>query len=257
MPGLTSAAAYRGVPTVISNVPEIFYVSDGAQLAARADGEAAAIPFERCEPVRNFAAWKGKRNYAGAYWTATNPGHVGFESLFERTNLMLLDFAADTTHLCSQPMWIVWPKGSRPSSHAPDYFARLRNGDGLLVDVRPASRIDEDVERTFSATAELCAAIGWKYSVMSEPDPVVASNVSLLSAYSRPWMGVPDADLEAILSVFSVPRPLDAACDRLEQIGFMPALPLIYNLLWRHLLSTNLAVVLSKSSLVWAERKIA
>ncbi len=45
--------------------------------------------------------------------------------------------------IASQPFWLFWDDetSGRRRSHAPDYFARLVDGRGLVVDCRPAERI--------------------------------------------------------------------------------------------------------------------
>ena len=92
---------------------------------------------EDARPAREFAAWPGKRNYEGLWWSSTNRAHVAFESLLERDALLWFDWDQDVTAISSQPVAFLWPRGT-PSqrSHVPDYFVRLANGDGKLIDAR-------------------------------------------------------------------------------------------------------------------------
>jgi hypothetical protein len=36
----------------------------------------------------------------------------------------------------SQPFWLHWSDGGRMRRHAPDFFARLAGGRGVVIDVR-------------------------------------------------------------------------------------------------------------------------
>ena len=47
----------------------------------------------------------------------------------------------------TQPFWLHWPTGSGWRRHAPDFFARLDGGGGVVVDVRADDRIrDRDAQ---------------------------------------------------------------------------------------------------------------
>ena len=102
-----------------------------------------------------------------------NRGHVGFESLYERTALMMLDREPSVVAIFSQPMWIFWPGRPSPRSHAPDFFIRHSNGDGEIVDMGPHDRIDDVTIQGFEATRRLCDQEGFHYLVMSDLKPVL------------------------------------------------------------------------------------
>lgn len=55
--------------------------------------DALSVAFETVSPVRSFVRYRGQRSNTGLWWSASNGGHVGFESWLERDHLMLLDFA--------------------------------------------------------------------------------------------------------------------------------------------------------------------
>ncbi len=76
--------------------------------------------------------------------------HVGFESWLERDRLMLPDFDPGVVGIASQPVLAVVDRGQRPDPLASDYFARLSDGRGLVVDVRPPDRIKPPVTRSRS-----------------------------------------------------------------------------------------------------------
>lgn len=151
-----------------------------------------AVPFEDCAPVRPFPSWQRKRHYSGRFWMSRGERHVAFESLAERSCLLELDRLPAVLRVASQPMWIRW-SGNDPADHAPDYFVRLTDGEGLLVDVRPRSLIDDVATRQFDRTAAFCAAQGWQYAVHDSESAVRDANLRFLSRYRDASWQLPDA----------------------------------------------------------------
>ena len=94
-------------------------------------------------------------------------------------------------------MWIRWPAHER--SHAPDYFARLADGSGLLVDVKPRELTKEKDHAVFDLTRRLAGAMGWTYQVFDEMPGAFESNLRFLLRYRDPqWLeGVELAQLRA------------------------------------------------------------
>lgn len=193
--------------------------------------------FERVSPVRVVRAVRGQRNFAGAWWLASTGAHVGFESWLERDHLMGLDFDPAVVGVASQPFWLSWSSSGRPRRHAPDYFARLRDGTGVVVDVRPDDRIRASDAEAFAVTAQACESVGWQYRRVGAIDPVWAANVRWLAGYRHPRCL--DAGRAAqLLEVLSAPLPLSDAAglvgDRLA------VLPVLFHLLWTGVLVADL-----------------
>src|SRR6202171_6431941 len=120
---------------------EVSYVScDGAEHRVPL-AQAWAVPLEQGLPVRRFTSRKGQRHLSGLWWSATTGRHVGFESWLERDHLLHLDFDQSVVGIASQPFWLHWTDESGKSvSHAPDFFARRRDGSSVVVDCRPVER---------------------------------------------------------------------------------------------------------------------
>src|SRR5260370_18673108 len=109
------------------------------------------VRFEEALPVRPFRFEKGLRSFAGWWYFATASAHVGFESWLERDHLMLMDFDPAVRAVSSQPFWLRWRDGeARVRRHAPDFFAPLASGTGVVVDMCPADRIPERGAETFA-----------------------------------------------------------------------------------------------------------
>lgn len=154
------------------------------------DGRGRDEPLERCwpvrfeevRPVRAFGSFRGQRHFSGLWWSATTARHVGYESWLERDRLMILDFDPTVVGLSSQPFWLRWPGGR----HAPDYFARLACGTGVVIDVRADDRIRPDDADKFAAMAAACGQVGWRYQRLGTPDPVLMANLRWLAGYRHP-----------------------------------------------------------------------
>ena len=213
--------------------------------------------FERVPPVRAFGSFKGQRHFSGAWWLATTGEHVGFESWVERDRVMLLDFDPDIVGVSSQPFWLSWQdRDGATVRHAPDYFVRGRDGSVLVVDVRPDERVRPRDEAVFSATAQVCAAVGWDYQRVGCVDPVLAANLRWLSGYRHPRCSnasCAERILEAVSGPVTLAQAADRAGDRLA------ALPSLFHLLWTGAVAVDVASgPLSLASIIWrAEARAA
>ncbi len=95
------------------------------------------------------------------WWSATAGVHVGYESWLERDHVMLLDFDSRVTAIAAQPFWLRWrDDAGRSRRHAPDLFARLADGSGVVIDVRPDERIEQKDAEAFDATGKACGLAG-------------------------------------------------------------------------------------------------
>jgi len=231
---------------------EVDYVDAGAVRHHLPLVQAAALPFEYASPARSFASWRGQRNNTGWWWFSTTGEHVGFESWLERDHVMLLDFDASVTRVASQPFWLRWTQDGKKRSHVPDYFVKLADGTGLVMDCRPADRIPSRDAQAFAVARRACDEVGWRYRLVHDPDPVYAANVRWLAGYRHPRHRH-DEVAEAVLDAFSEPRSLFSGARACGET--MASLPVIYHLLWCGELTTDLTVVLSPQAVVstgWA-----
>lgn len=182
-------------------------MTDETRMLARLDGRMANAPLsaalasltlESALPVRAFFSWQGKRNYEGRWWSSTVRSHVGFESFLERDFLLSADYDRDVVGVASQPFAFLWPRrtdGAR--GHVPDFFVRLRDGTGRVVDVKPAGRV-RSAERQFGLTREACEAAGWDYEVFTGLTEPRASNLRWLAGYRQDRFA-PDGTAAAVL----------------------------------------------------------
>jgi hypothetical protein len=195
------------------------------------------VRFEDAPPVRSFPSVRGQAHFPGLRWSATSGRHVGYESWLERDHAMLLDFDLAVVGYSSQPFWLRWHDGRRRRRHAPDFFVRLIDGKGVVVDVRADDRIEVRDAEAFAATERACAEVGWRFRRVGVLDPVFAANVRWLAGYRHPRC-YRSAVATQLLEVFAQPRGLfDGAAAAGSRLG---VLPVLYHLMWLQLLVTDL-----------------
>ena len=210
--------------------------------------QAWAVPLEQGLPVRRFTSRKGQRHLSGLWWSATTGGHVGFESWLERDHLLHLDFDPSVVGIASQPFWLHWTAGAgKPVSHAPDFFARRRDGSAVVVDCRPVERRRPRDVAKFDATARACVLAGWEYRLLGAADALVTANLRRLAGYWHPRHHLPET-VEVLRRVFATPMPLmvgaEAAGDPIA------VLPVWAHLLWCQELTIDLSTPLHQATLV-------
>jgi len=150
---------------------------------------------------------------------------------------MMLDFDPQVVAFSSQPFWLSWPETGKMRRHAPDYFARLVDGTGVVVDVRPRDLVDEAAAEVFAFTAQVCEAVGWQFRHVGDLDQPYRVNLRWLARYRhRRCHRAPAAD--RLREVFAEPLPLFAGA---EMAGDrLAVLPVLYHLIWRHELAADL-----------------
>lgn len=237
-----------GVTGVRSGGVEVGYVTgDGVECRAEL-ADAWMVAFESCLPVRRFPSYKGQKHFSGRWWSATMGRHVGYESWLERDHLMLLDFDPTVVGVASQPFWLFWTTElGKTRSHAPDYFARLVDGEALVVDCRPVERIKPKDAATFAATRTMCEQVGWRYQVVGATDGIMTRNVRWLAGYRHPRHYLVTV-AAALRDVFAEPTGLLAGA---ELVGDpIAVLPVLFHLLWRHDLTAKLSTPLHPDTVV-------
>jgi hypothetical protein len=155
-----------------------------------------AARFEDVPPVRRFPSYQGQRSFSGLYFAVCMNRHVGFESWLERDQLTMLDFSPQVRAFSAQPFWLLWSCQGRARRHAPDFFVRLRDGTGVVVDVRADDRIGPEDADVFEVTAVACASVGWGYRRVGALDPGAGGEHAVagwVSASSLRAGAVPDS----------------------------------------------------------------
>ena len=211
--------------------------------------------FQKNTAKRVGVKYQGRRNFHGSYWFSSTARHVRFESGFEQTALLVLDFDGDVAAIAAQPFLIDFGRKSSPSTHVPDFFFVRRDGTQSVLDVRPATRIDEKGMNSFLATREVCANVGWTYDVFAWIDPTYLSNIQWLARY-RHLRNAPPAEVECLLlDSYEQPKPISEVVAELSQCHPARVTAWSYHLLWKRALSTNMRTPLSVQHLIQTARR--
>jgi len=160
---------------------------------------------------------------------------------------MALDFDADVVGFSAQPFWLFVHVDGQRRSHAPDFFARHRDGGATVVDCRPDHRIKPRDAAVFAATARACAEVGWSYRRFGALDEVLAANLRWLAGYRQARFAVPEK-VQRLHAVFAIPRPMMVGAAR---CGPVPAvLPVLFHEMWHQRLRVDgLGTPLSETSI--------
>jgi hypothetical protein len=229
-----SAAAVRSVIPAF----EVGFTDGAGGCCSGPLGELWSTPFERVAPVRSFPSFRGQASFSGLYYAATMDAHVGFESWLERDVAMMLDFDPEVVAFSSQPFWLAWAQDGEQRRHAPDYFARLADGTGVVIDVRPDDRIEPRDAEAFAATERACREVGWVFQRTGGPGAVLVANVRWLAGYRHRRCRREDV-AGMLTGVFAEPKPLmGGARGAGDPVG---VLPVLYHLLWKQVLVTDMA----------------
>lgn len=244
----------RALPVNTTDRPRLLVRLDSSIENLELSTRLAEMSFEDAAAIRQFFSWPGKPNYEGLWWSSTARHHLCFESLMEAEYLMAADYDSNVVAIAAQPMAFLWPRNRRPRrSHVPDFFLRLRNGDGCVVDVRDARRVEADQDQ-FALTRAVCTRIGWKYQLFTGIESsVVRSNLRWLSGY-RHDRHSPDARVRtAIHDAFRGGDSLGVgSCEAARVVGHDRDVVLanVFHLIWIHELAVDLHTPLSTQAQV-------
>jgi hypothetical protein len=250
-----SKTCFRSLPRNVTDRTRVLQRLHGAVRNDSVSPEVASLPTEGALPIRQFFSWPGKRNYEGMWWSSTNRAHVEFESLLEREYLLAADVAVEVVGIAAQPLALLWPHNTMGQrDHVPDFFVRLGNGDGRLIDVRHPDRVEKSAAQ-FALTRAVCNEIGWQYELFTGLPRDRSQNLRWLAGYRQDRHAPDGATAEAIRHCFTTPVTLQTG---LRQASTSTGQPLnivtanVLHLLWRQLLSADLGTPLSMNSEVWA-----
>ena len=135
--------------------------------------------------VAKFRWAKRQKHYSGTYWSATEHGHVIYESRLELARLLHADFDTSVNRIVAQPFLLNAKDGGQARRHIPDFLLITDTG-AVVVDVKPQHRLaDPKVSSTFAWTKTVVEARGWRYEVATEPPVIELGNVRFLAGYRR------------------------------------------------------------------------
>ena len=208
-------------------------------------------------PMRDFARRLTQQNKPVVTYLHTMRGLVGAESLHERVFLLLADFHPLVAFVAGQPFTIVWPKGSKPGTHTPDFILVSTSGQPVVVDVKTrddrASTYWQDREPVIR---DALAQVGVDYLVWTEMPRRYRINLENLTAAQVPaasvdrWAPAATTLAGAEVSAHQLASQLDAA-----GYPYLNAMMLIRWLLWMHVLKTDMHQLFTPDSMLRAAQR--
>jgi hypothetical protein len=249
---LSVVESARHQPVVSCGLPDgirLVYTDDRGRRRAIALDEARTVDFGQTRPFREPSAYRGQRNFPGWWWSVTTRSHVVYESWLGRHHIIEADRDARVTGIAGQPFALTWPSGKRQVWHTPDLYCRMFDGKGVVTDCRSTSRVGADFRYKCAVIAAACQAVGWKFCLVGEPNPVWAANLRWLAGYRHPRFADPGLE-EQLVSSVAQPRPLTEAA---EQAGDpIRVLPVLFHLLWLGQLTGDLSRPLGNGTILSA-----
>lgn len=187
-------------------------------------------------PWRSVRSHRGQRHLPGWYWSATTSGHVVYESRLELARLLLADFDPDVVGIAAQPFLV----RDAERRHVPDFLLRRVDGSVLIVNVKPAERLeDERVAGALAWAASVFADRGWEHEIWSGADAQLLANVRFLAGYRRSWLLEPVLDTARVLPAGAV-LTIAAAEVALKDAGVGDPRPVVLGQLWSGRLRADL-----------------
>ncbi|MDW4910674.1 TnsA-like heteromeric transposase endonuclease subunit [Streptomyces sp. ADMS] len=159
------------------------------------DGSTREVPFnllrlrdfDESEPWRRVRSVHGMAHYSGDYASATTGGQVVYESRLELARLLLADFDPSVCGIYAQPLRMVARIDGKVRSHVPDFLLVMSSGTVRVVNVKPASRLqDPKVAQALAWPGALIERHGWEYEIWSGAEPTLLENIRFLAAYRHP-----------------------------------------------------------------------
>jgi len=217
-----------------------------------ADGSEISLPWERAttEALSSAAPWRtfrwhdGQRHFSGTYWSATQRGHVIYESRLELARLLFADFDASVNRILAQPFLLKAGLKAAVRRHVPD-FLLLSDAGPTVVDVKPLRFLSKPkVSATLAWTRELVEGRGWRYEVWSEPPEAQLSNLRFLAGFRRDWL-FDCRLLDALCASEIQGMPLGEACRSLPDWPEPLVRSAVFHLLWTQRFTVDLMRPLS------------
>lgn len=218
------------------------------QLVGGELGELDARDVFSAEPRRTFRWHRGQRHYPGRYWAATMGAFVGYESRLELAALLLEDFDPGVVRIVSQPFELIAERAGRTGSHVPDFMVEYSDSSFAVIDVKPARRLeDPEIADALGWAGDIVQSRGWKYRIVSEPNPVLLSNIRFLAGYRRTSQ-FEERDLRVVETAARDARTLGEAFRRggaaVGELAY--ARTIVLHLLWINALTCDLTQSLAQ-----------
>jgi TnsA-like endonuclease N terminal len=200
------------------------------------DGSTREMPLAELTPATVLSAvpWRAIRSHngqphlPGLYWSATTARHVVYESRLELARLLLADFDPEVVGIAAQPFLVC----EAERRHVPDFLLRRADGSVMIVNVKPADRLEDTrVAESLGWAARVFAGRGWEHERWSGADPQLLANVRFLAGYRRAVLLEASPGVQGVLRTGAV-LTIAGAETALRDEGVAEPRPVVLHLLW-------------------------
>ena len=202
-----------------------------------------------CSPVRTFRWHKGQQHFPGWYWSATERGHVMYESRLELLRLIIADFDSDVVAIRSQPFRMEYTDSAgKRRRHVPDFALVLADQRTRIVNVKPADRLaDAKVRESLDSAHAVLQASGFETEIWTGCDPQVATALRFIAGYrnsalfSYQDMSSAQECLQGAMTIAEVEA-------RLRARNIQHPRPLVMHFIWTRKLLIDLSAPITAAS---------
>lgn len=225
----------------------------GKELTVEAAPNVFASPFETAEMMRRPTKYPKQPHRHGRTYVEACGHHVWYESGLEASVLRRLDMSQKVVEIAAQPMLIRFADGAR---HTPDYFALLRNGARVIVDVKHTGLRTENDVIQFAKTNIVASHIGWHFLEQNElPQQVEINLGQWIDYFKHPGFYIGEAGAAELRARTGEITSVGAAAAALGARSLAAGRDRVYHLVWRGDLSVDLTRPLSdRTELTWRAR---
>ena len=202
-----------------------------------------------CSPVRTFRWHRGQQHFPGWYWSATERGHVMYESRLELLRLMIADFDADVVAIRSQPFRMAYTDSSgKRRRHVPDFALVLSDQRLRIVNVKPADRLaDAKVRESLDSAHAVLQACGFETEIWTGCDPQVATALRFIAGYRNAAL-FNDEEIRSAEKCLHGVMTIDEAEMRLRSQNIQHPRPLVLHFIWTQKLLIDLSRPITSAS---------
>ena len=202
-----------------------------------------------CTPVRTFRWHKGQQHFPGWYWSATNHGHVMYESRLELLRAVIADFDAEVVAIRSQPFRMEYTDSTgKRRRHVPDFALILADQRKRIVNVKPAERLAEPkVRETLDSAHAVLQSLGFETEIWTGCDPHVATALRFVAGYRNAAL-FSDAEIRSAEECLHGVMTIEEAETRLRAQNIQQPRPLVLHCIWTQRLHIDLSRPITSAS---------
>lgn len=201
-------------------------------------------------PWRTIRSHRGQRHFPGLYWSSTTGGHVVYESRLELARLLLADADREIVGIAAQPFLV----SDKERRHVPDFLLARADGSVLMVNVKPARRLDDPhVAGALAWAGRIFAARGWQHEIWIGADPYLLANLRFLAGYRRA-VHLDPAALGVVGSLDLADQTIAEAETALAVAGVSQPRPVLLHLVWSGALRVDLTCPLTCNTKLEVDR---